>query len=156
METAARMLQEAIPDPSKSTPLEPLARQIVERFHDREQPVPGIGHHLHKPVDPRAPRLFQIAAENGYDGPYIDLMRAVANQAEALYGKPLPVNATGAIGAIASELKLPWQIVRGIGVMARAIGLVGHIREETREPIAREINLRAEEEATAHLRGEKS
>jgi citrate synthase len=156
METAARMLQEAIPDPSKSTPLEPLARQIVERFRGRKQPVPGIGHHLHKPVDPRAPRLFQIAAENGYDGPYIELMRAVANQAEALYGKPLPVNATGAIGAIASELKLPWQIVRGIGVMARAIGLVGHIREETREPIAREINLRAEEEATAHLRDDRS
>jgi citrate synthase len=40
--------------------------------------------------------------------------------------------------------------------MARAIGLVGHIREEMREPIAREINLRAEEEATAHLRGERS
>jgi citrate synthase len=107
-------------------------------------------------VDPRAPRLFQIAAENGYDGPYIELMRSVAAHAEALYGKPLPVNATGAIGAIASELKLPWQVVRGIGVMARAIGLVGHIREEMREPIAQEIKARAEEEATAHLRGGES
>jgi citrate synthase len=155
MEGAARMLQEAIPDPSTSVDLEPLARQIVERFHGRKQPVPGIGHHLHKPVDPRAPRLFQIAAGNGYDGPYVNLMKAVAAQAEAVYGKSLPVNATGAIGAIASELKLPWQIVRGIGVMARAIGLVGHILEEMRAPIAREINLRAEEEATAHLRGGK-
>jgi citrate synthase len=54
--------------------------------------------------------------------------------------------------AVASELKLPWRIVRGIGVMARAIGLVGHIREEMREPMAREIKARAEEEATAHLR----
>jgi len=36
--------------------------------------------------------------------------------------------------------------------MARAIGLVGHILEQMREPIAREIKTRAEEEATAHLR----
>ena len=156
METAARMLQEAIPDPAKSTDLEPLAHQIVEGFHGRRQTVPGIGHHLHKPVDPRAPRLFEIAAENGFDGPYVKLMQAVAKEAEAVYGKSLPVNATGAIGAIASELKLPWQIVRGIGVMARAIGLVGHIWEEIRAPMALEIKARAEEEATAHLRSERS
>lgn len=154
METAARMLQEAIPDPAKSPDLEPLARRIVEGFRARKEAVPGIGHPLHKPVDPRAPRLFQIAAENGYDGPYVKLMQAVAKEAEAAHGKSLPVNATGAIGAIASELRLAWQIVRGIGVMARAIGLVGHIREENRAPIAREIKERAEEEATAHLRRE--
>jgi citrate synthase len=153
MEGAARMLQEALPDPAQSMQVEPLARQIVERFRDRRQPVPGIGHPLHKPVDPRAPRLFQIAAENGYDGPYVQLMQAVATQAEAVSGKSLPVNATGAIAAIASELKLPWRIVRGIGVMARAIGLVGHIREEMHQPMAQEIKARADAEATAHLRG---
>lgn len=156
METAARMLQEALPDPAKKADLEPLAHEIVERFHSRKQAVPGIGHHFHKPVDPRAPRLFEIAAENGFDGHYIKLMKRVAQEAEAVYGKSLPVNATGAIAAIACELKLPWRIVRGIGVMARAIGLVGHIREEMREPIAREIKTRAEEEATAHLRSRDS
>ena len=152
METAARMLQEAIPDPQEKADFAPLARQIVERFHGRRQAVPGLGHTLHKPVDPRAPRLFEIAAENGFDGPYVRLMKRVGQEAERVYGRSLPVNATGAIGAIASELKLPWQIVRGIGVMARAIGLVGHIREEMRQPMAREIKARAEEEATAHLR----
>jgi citrate synthase len=152
METAARGLQEAIPDPAMKADFDKLAEGIVERFHSRKQPVPGIGHPLHKPVDPRAPRLFQIAAENGYDGPYVKLMKQVAQEAEKVYGRSLPVNATGAIAAIASELKLPWKIVRGIGVMARAIGLVGHIREEMREPMAREIKARAEEEATAHLR----
>ena len=142
METAARMLQEAIPDPSKKADLDTLARGIVERFHGRKQAVPRIGHHMHKPVDPRAPRLFQLAAENGFDGPYIKLMKQVAKEAETVYGKSLPINATGAIAAIACELKLPWRIVRGIGVMARAIGLVGHIREEMREPMAREIKAR--------------
>src|SRR5688572_21076150 len=81
METAARMLQEALPDPSKKADLDTLARQIVERFHGRKQAVPGIGHHLHKPEDPRAPRLFQIAKDNGFDGPYIKLMKQVAKEA---------------------------------------------------------------------------
>src|SRR5262249_13233336 len=53
----------------------------------------------------------------------------------------------------ASELGMPWSIVRGIGVIARAIGLVGHIREELQNPLAREIKTRAEEEATSHRRG---
>jgi citrate synthase len=152
METAARMLQEALPDPSAKADLDQLALGIVERFRASKEIIPGIGHTLHKPIDPRTPRLFEIAKENGYDGPYVALMQRVAQQAEAAYGKSLPVNATGAIGAIASELALPWQIVRGIGVLARAIGLVGHILEEMRAPMAYEVKRRAEEEATAHLR----
>jgi len=153
METAARMLQEALPDPAAKADLDKLAQQVVEKFHAKKQIIPGIGHHFHKPVDPRAPRLFEIAKENGFSGPYVKLMQLISRHAEKIYAKTLPINATGAIAAIASELKLPWKIVRGIGVMARAIGLVGHIREEMREPMAREIKMRAEEEATRHLRG---
>jgi citrate synthase len=152
METAARLLQEALPDPKASVDLEALARATVERFAAAKRTIPGIGHRFHKPVDPRAPRLFEIAAQHGYAGPYVALMRTIAREAEATLGKTLPVNATGAIAAIASELGLPWNIVRGIGVMARAIGLVGHIREELRDPMAREIKDRVEEEAIAHVR----
>lgn len=152
METAARMLQEALPDPKAPADIEALACETVESFSAKQRSIPGIGHAFHKPVDPRAPRLFEIAAANDYAGPYVALMKAIATEAERKLGKTLPVNATGAIAAIASELSLPWNIVRGIGVMARAIGLVGHIREELRDPIAREIKERAEEEAVSHLR----
>lgn len=153
METAARVLQEALPEPKAAADLPKLAKEAVARLRARKELVPGIGHTLHKPVDPRAPRLFQIAAEQGYDGPYVKLMQLIAKEAEAASGKVLPVNATGAIAAIASELGLPWKIVRGIGVFARAIGLVGHILEEMKEPMAYEVKRWAEQEATAHLRG---
>jgi citrate synthase len=155
MEVAARMLQEALPDPKACVDIDALAVKTVEAFRARNEIIPGIGHHFHKPVDPRAPRLFEIAGQNALSGPYVKLMRAIGEEAARVYGKPLPINATGAIGAIASELGLPWKIVRGIGVMARAIGLVGHILEEMKQPIAREIKTRAEEEATEYASGKR-
>lgn len=152
MENAARMLQEALPDPARPGDIAALAARIVDEHAARARTVPGIGHHIHKPVDPRAPRLFEIARDNGFDGPYVALMQAVAEAAQSRLGKSLPVNATGAIAAVASELGSPWRVVRGIGVMSRAIGLVAHVLEELREPMAREIKAMVEEEATAHLR----
>ena len=155
METAARMLQEAIPDPKLPVDIEGTARNIVEQWLSAKKIIPGIGHPYHKPVDPRAPRLFEIAAQNGFNGPYIPLMQAIAREAEKRSGKQLPVNATGAIGAISSELGLEWRFVRGIGVFARAIGLVGHLREEAKNPMAWEAKMRIDEEATAHMRDGK-
>jgi citrate synthase len=104
--------------------------------------VPGLGHPLHKPVDPRTVRLFEIARETGFYGKYCRLMESLAAE------KRLTLNATGAIGALACELGLDWRCVRGLGVMARAVGLVGHLLEEAREPMAEEIWHRIEEEAS--------
>ncbi|HEX7052358.1 MAG TPA: citryl-CoA lyase [Burkholderiales bacterium] len=108
--------------------------------------VPGLGHPLHKPVDPRTVRLFEIARETGFYGKYCRLMERLAAE------KRLTLNATGAIGALACELGLDWRCVRGLGVMARAIGLVGHLLEEARDPMAEEIWRRVDEEASAHLK----
>jgi citrate synthase len=108
--------------------------------------MPGLGHPIHKPVDPRSVRLFELARETGFYGRYCELMEAIAKE------KNLTLNATGAIGALACELGLDWKIVKGLGVMARAIGLVGHILEETRRPMAEALWLRTEEEATRHLK----
>lgn len=152
-EGSAKLLQAAIPDRHNPGDLDALARGIVADWHGRKAIIPGIGHPLHKPIDPRTPRLFAIAAENSFDGPYIALMKKVADEAARVYGKVLPINATGAIGACCSELGIPWNACRGIGVFARAIGLVGHIMEEMRAPIAREIWTRAEDEARDHALG---
>lgn len=111
--------------------------------------VPGLGHPLHKPVDPRTRRLFEIAKETGFYGKYCKRMEEIGKE------RNLVVNATGAIGALACELGIDWRAVRGIGVMARAIGLVGHILEESKQPIALELWERAEEEASAHLKPKK-
>ena len=108
--------------------------------------MPGLGHPIHKPVDPRTVRLFELAKETGFYGKYCQLMEAIARE------RNITLNATGAIGALACELGLDWKIVKGLGVMARAVGLVGHLLEETRQPMAETLWLRTEDEATRHLR----
>ena len=148
MEGASKMLYEALPQDKLGTgvDLDALAVETVEKFRARKMIVPGLGHPVHKPVDPRTPRLFQIAAENGKSGEYIELIQKIQAVAEEKSGKMLPINATGAIGAICCEFGFPWKIVRGFGVMARAIGLVGHILEESENPISYELWQRAEQE----------
>lgn len=118
----------------------------VEELLKAHKRIPGLGHPLHKPLDPRTVRLFEIGRETGFYGKYCKTMEALAER------KGLTLNATGAIGALACELALDWRAVRGLGVMARAVGLVGHILEESRQPMAEEVWLRIEDEASKHLK----
>jgi len=146
-EGAARLLQDAW-DKRNGADADALAHTIVEDFRARGRSIPGLGHNLHKPLDPRSTRLFDIAAEEGHAGPYVALMLAIGRHAEAAHGKPLPVNATGAIGALCCELGISWKAARGVAVIGRAVGLVGHLVEEQANPIAREVWLRTEEETS--------
>lgn len=135
MEGAARLLSEAV-----------AAGKDAKSVLAQNKRIPGLGHPIHKPIDPRTTRLFAIARETGFYGKYCALMEEIAK------ARGITLNATGAIGALACELGLDWKIVKGLGVMARAVGLVGHILEETRQPMAEEIWLRADEEATSHIK----
>jgi citrate synthase len=154
MEHVAVLLEDALPygKDHKHADLDMLAREIVDTLRAQKRIVPGIGHPIHKPVDPRAERLFEIARETGFDGRYVDLMKRIQALAEKASGRSLPMNATGAIGALSCELGFPPKVVRGFGVLARAIGLVGHCLEEWQQPMALEIWQRVDDEASEPAR----
>lgn len=158
-EGAARILSDAIPmaTPKGDTPskaaMQDMAQAIVKAHRAQKKIIPGLGHPIHKPIDPRTPRLFAIAQQTGFHGRYVELMQIVADTAGAAFGKVLPINATGAIGALCCEMGLEWKVSRGLGVMARAVGLVGHILEESKTPMSMELWHRTEEEASDHMRG---
>jgi citrate synthase len=152
IEGAARMLQEANPVEASDEQCQALARDIVAGFKAGKRIIPGLGHPIHKAADPRTERLLAIAAENGFRGAHVKLLEAVAAEAERSFDRHLPINVSGAIGAIASELGLDWRVCRGIGLIARTIGLVAHLLEEIRSPLARDLWLRTEEEAQAPQR----
>jgi citrate synthase len=145
-EQVARTLQTELKDAPADADIAAMAQKIVEDHVARKVPISGIGHPLHKPIDPRTPVLFAIAGRNGFRGRYVALQEAISQAAEKRLSRVLPVNAPGAIGAIMCELGFPWQICRGIAVIGRAVGLVGHIAEEMRNPLALEIYERVDEE----------
>jgi len=154
VEDIARILQTRLGAAPLEADLRQVARDVVEEHRSAKRLIPGIGHPEHKDIDPRVPRLFEVAAANGLSGRHVELVRLIGDEASTALFRKLPVNATGAIGAIASELEIPWQVCRGLAVMARAIGLVAHLQEEVADPLATEIWSRVEEEAGEQTREE--
>jgi len=154
VEGAAKMLYEGSVG-RETAPLGETAARIVDRFEAAKAIIPGIGHPFHKPIDPRTPRLLEIAAETGFARRYVMLIQEVAAEAERRKERPLPINATGVLGALCCEMGFDWKICRGLGVMARAVGIVGHLLEESRHPIAQKVWIDTEERATRHMRGVK-
>jgi len=88
----------------------------------------GFGHRVHS-ADPRTARLFELTAEAGVTGPYIDAAHAVERVFKAK-GKPLPINVDGAIGAILAQLGFDPAMMNGLFMIARVPGLVAHVTEE--------------------------
>lgn len=157
IEGAAKLCQEELVDTGLLNPahdrrvsdeeIATIAARVIDEHRAQGRSIAGIGHPVHKPVDPRAQRLFEIAAELGFDDAAPRLMQSISQQAGERTGKVLPVNVTGAIGALSTTLGIPWNVARGLGVMARSIGLVGHLLEESRTPMAGTIWTRVEAEA---------
>ncbi len=139
-EYCAKMLNDALKPDSKEADLDTVAKNTVEKRLANNQLIPGIGHGIHTQGDPRAERLFQVAQETKVYGRYCDLLRKIGKLAEERVGRRLPVNVTGAIGAISMDMGLPWQMSKSFAILGRALGGIAHVGEEVRRPIARGIS----------------
>src|SRR5205823_4586507 len=85
-EEVARMLQEALKDAGEDADLQTLAEGIVARQKQGRRAVPGLGHPVHKPIDPRTPRLFEVARAHRLSGRHVALIQAVAGAAARRLG----------------------------------------------------------------------
>ena len=139
-EYCAKMLADAFPVDTKEGDSDKIAGEIVDRYAAAKTRVAGIGHRTHAEGDPRAVKLFQIARETEVFGRYCDLLLRVSTLAGDRAGRPLPVNVTGAIGAIALDLGLPWQMAKAFALIGRTLGALAHIGEEIRNPMAQKID----------------
>jgi len=119
--------------------LDDQARAIAREHHGSKRSVPGFGHPLHKPDDPRALRLLEIAREEGVAGAHVAAVQALSRAVDEVHGKHITLNVTGAIAALLGDCGVPREILRGFSIIARAAGLVGHVHEEQQKPAMRAI-----------------
>lgn len=115
------------------------AEAIVRAYDARRAPLPGFGHPLHRPDDPRTPRILAIAEAHGVAGRHVTALRTLAATVDRVRGRHLTVNATGAVAAALADAGVPTEILRGFAVISRCAGLVGHIREEQERPAMRAL-----------------
>ena len=113
-----------------------LARRTVAARKQAGQFVPGLGHPVHKAGDPRTPVLLALARRHDVFGPHLALFEAIGRVHPEVLGKTLPLNGAGVCGAALADIEIPLGVVRGVALLARCAGLIGHLAEEMRDPIA--------------------
>jgi len=133
MEGCAALIERILAAPDG----EGAAREIADEYRSARKPLPGFGHHMHKPDDPRTPKLFAVAEAEGVPGEHIAALRLLSAAVDDRYGRHLTINATGAVGALLGEIGIPAGVMRGVAVISRSAGLVAHIAEEQRSPSMR-------------------
>jgi len=116
-----------------------IAEAAVEERRRAGLLVPGLGHPVHRVEDPRVPRLYALAAEEGLLGPHLRLLALVAEVHEDVTGRRLPINGAGAGGAALVDAGIPPGSVRGFALIARTAGLVAQLAEEAEHPIGRSL-----------------
>ena len=116
-----------------------LARRAVTEQRAAGRFVPGLGHPVHKIADPRTAVIIDIAEQEGLRGPHLRLFEAIGRVHAEILGRKLPLNGAGVAGAALADLGLPPELLRGVALLARAAGLLGHLAEEMRRPIAPDI-----------------
>ncbi len=130
VEGCARLLARiaAAPDP------EAEAQRVVDEHRAARQPLPGFGHPLHTPDDPRSPRILGLARERGVAGRHVAAVATLSAALDRTLGRHVTLNATGAVAAALADCGVPAEIMRGFALVARCAGLVGHVHEEQLQP----------------------
>jgi citrate synthase len=144
----ARLLAEAQAQVEAGGGLSSVADEAVMAVKDAGGKVPGFGHPVHKPVDPRAERILQLADERGVSGPHVALARAFRDAAANAWGKPLTMNVAMPMAAVLLDLGFSEDTVKAIPILARTAGLLAHLAEEQENQLGFLLASAAEEAVT--------
>jgi citrate synthase len=127
-EECARLLEQA--NASGTDPAE-----IVRAIRDGGGKVPGFGHPVHRPVDPRAERILELADGRGVSGTHTRLAHKFRDAVGEAWGKPLTMNVSMPIAAVMLDLGFESAAVKAVPILARTASLLAHLAEEQEQPI---------------------
>ncbi len=132
IETCMRFLDAGLSLVRNGHALQQAAEQLAEDAVRAREIPPGFGHRIHA-RDPRAGRLLQMALELEVEGEHVRLMRALEQALQARerqFGRPLAINADGAIAAISADLGFAYELGNAVFLISRLPGLIAHAHEE--------------------------
>jgi len=124
---------------------EDVAVDVARAARHAEERVPGFGHPVHRPVDPRAERILELADERGVSAANVGLARLLRDAVAEEWGKPLPMNVSLPIAAVMLDLGYPVSTVKAVPILARTAGLLAHLAEEQENPLGFFLAGKAEE-----------
>ena len=131
----ARLLEDAQQRVAAGAEPAEVAREIAGSIHDSGEKVPGFGHPVHRPIDPRAERILELADERGVSGPHVELARGLRAAVAEVWGKELPLNVAMPIAAVLLDLGYPSSNVKAVPILARTASLLAHLVEERQSPL---------------------
>jgi citrate synthase len=134
-EACGALLVEARRRTEAGEPADIVARNIAEGTRAAGRKMPGFGHPIHHPIDPRAERILELADQHGFPGIHIDLAKRFRSAVAEVWGKPVPMNVSMPIAAVLLDLEFPAEMVKAVPILARTAGLLAHLAEEQRRPI---------------------
>jgi citrate synthase len=135
-EVCAELLGDGV-ERVKLTGLPPaeVATEIATEVRETGSKLPGFGHPVHKPLDPRAERILELADARAVSGPHVELARCLRIAVGRVWGRPLTMNVSMPIAAVLLDLGFESSTVKAIPILARTAGLLGHLAEERERPI---------------------
>jgi citrate synthase len=122
-----------------------VAEEMARAVHTAGDRLPGFGHPVHRPLDPRAERILELADERGVSGPHIVLTRCFRDAVASVWGKPLALNVSMPIAAVMLDLGFSAATVKAVPLLARTAGLLAHLAEEQEEPVGFRMAAAAED-----------
>jgi len=144
-EDCARLLEEAQEEVAVGRAPAEVAVAIARAIHASGGKVPGFGHPVHRPLDPRAERILELADARGVSGPYVLLAQRLRDGVTEVWEEPLPMNVSMPIAAVMLDLGFSSATVKAVPILARTAGLLAHLAEEQQHPLGLLMAARAEE-----------
>ncbi|MFC5499745.1 citryl-CoA lyase [Caenimonas terrae] len=145
-ETAGRLFDEIDRRAGPGGDLQTAARAVVGEWRQAKRAIAGYGHPLHKERDPRVDALFAVARDSGADLRFVAIAEVVEQVIPEIVGKSLKLNVSAAIPAVLLGVGFPLAALRGVPIVARTAGLVGHLTEEATQPIGFALSYQATRE----------
>ena len=112
-----------------------VAAEHVAELRAAGKKVPGFGHPVHRPLDPRAERILELADARGVSGHHVLLARCFRDAVAEAGGKPLPMNVAMPSAAVMLDLGFAPAAVKAVPILARTAGLLAHLAEERDHPL---------------------